>query len=1543
MLPNLMETEFYVYLDIMSSYHDTDEKTTVPLWLYAINGDWYFQLPTYNLVNAKGEDIRCITSLTKSPKNRDSVIKKIFELRNQSDLEPVEISCYFTYDRKIEIHNLSFSHTFCIQPGSKKLIVHNQPNNDKDTPCFQIERINNKPTLLLKDIENRIYINSVLIAGQTELNTGDVIFIREFEATIIFMGDMLSISVPDPSVLDDSAYSYSPIKTEDPATITEDSRKAVYFQPSPRVYPRPLKEKVSIDAPPAKKEPKTTPAIFTIGSSIVMIMVMAFSVWVRTQASTNSLYAYASMAMIFGSFVGSIFLPMGLKKYQRKRDRIYEETRVKEYGKYINELNEFFIDRHKKTREIYLQQFMDVETAYETAVFHNKSIDDNQMLWNKSPYFQDFLEVRIGIGIRESTIEIEYPAQGFTLVRDPLPELSGHLHNKFFYIIDVPVSVSLLKNYIVGLIGVRAVNITFIQTMLIQLCTGFGYTDVKMFFIYDRNEEQSFGFTRWLPHSWDNNKEKRYIANTPEETAELFSILDQIVKHRSEQDNSEKKVENVNFNSVKEDKMIIVPHYLVFVLSRTLMESSPIGLSLLDLDEYRGVSFIYLEEGYTYLPKKTTIIIQNTSKESSYFTNSDKTSQMRMFKKDLHPGYDLKKMAASLFRTRIRDISVTSAIPDNLTFLNMYNAKTIMELNIEARWAANKASEKIEAFIGMDASEKIFALNIHEKGEGPHGLIAGMTGSGKSEFIQSMILSLAINYSPYEIALVLIDYKGGGMAEQFRKLPHLAGIITNLEGNEIERSLNTLISEVERRQKIFKEYQVNSIDMYSDKFHKGEAESPIPHLLIIADEFAELKKSQPSFMKELVSIARIGRSLGVHLILATQNPGGGMVDEDIWSNSKFRICLKVLSKSDSNDVLKRSEAADIRQPGRAYIQVGNNEVFKLIQSGYSGAPYKENTEEDAEEDGLKKIFFLDGLGRKSVVDIGSSSDKKYPTQLSVIISALREAAHDKYHQEKLWQPILKAGIFLDEDAVCAGRSDVLNPVIGRLDDTGNQAQPYLTMPFLDKGHAIIYGLPGSGKATLLQTLATSLARSYTPEQVNIYIMDFASHNMRYLSALPHVGDVVFEEENIKTNKLFSIMLNTIQQRRLMFSEVNISNYKGYIQKKRKVTLPAIILIIHDYAVFKDVYSDYIDTLAKIAAGGAMYGIYLVITAKTSGVVNPKISSAVTQVYALRLKDRAEYISVIGYHNIIMPNSDPGRGIVRLERVMEFQIFLAEEGENDTERLDRLSTEYAEISAGWTGEAAQRIPVVPDPYLNTLEISSHEYKLADKAGQLPIGYDIQAVKVITLPAARISVFPVIGFAETGKTNFIRCMIETVLSFDWKVMVFDNYSHMHSNVSRKTNYGQTPEEYHELVEKLAQEVELRKRDRVDYLKRARPPAGRIPGILIAIDDFNDFIDIIDNDDCILLEHLIPDFYRVNICMVTTLNPEKLSSNIKNYPVYRSVFQSVNLLFLGGNYDHMVTTFTMLPKTDRKLQMDSYKAGEGLLYYEQSVIKVITPEFG
>lgn len=412
-----------------------------------------------------------------------------------------------------------------------------------------------------------------------------------------------------------------------------------------------------------------------------------------------------------------------------------------------------------------------------------------------------------------------------------------------------------------------------------------------------------------------------------------------------------------------------------------------------------------------------------------------------------------------------------AAIPDMLTFLDMYKTSRVEDLDMYHKWLENRTYESMRSLIGQKAGEQPVYLDIHEKYHGPHGLVAGTTGSGKSETLQTYILSLVLNYHPHEVAFILIDYKGGGMAQSFIGLPHLAGVITNLGGNQTTRALLSINAEIKRRQHTFNEYKIKHIDAYIELYRNGEAEEPMPHLLIIADEFAELKKEQPDFVRALVSAARVGRSLGINLILATQKPSG-VVDDEIWSNTRFRICLRVADKQDSNEMLKRTDAAYITGTGRGFLQVGNDEIFDEFQSGWSGAPY--TPEVPFNDDSKAKAVIIGLTGKPEAVKKKKKKKgdnvKKF-TQLDAMVQYAANLAEENHIKplRQIWLPPLPGIFYLDDLELTWDEKQIKLPV-GLADDPQNQRQFPVYLDFIRDGHLLICGSAGSGKTSLVQTI-----------------------------------------------------------------------------------------------------------------------------------------------------------------------------------------------------------------------------------------------------------------------------------------------------------------------------------------------------------------------------------------------------------------------------------------------------------------------------------------
>jgi len=604
-----------------------------------------------------------------------------------------------------------------------------------------------------------------------------------------------------------------------------------------------------------------------------------------------------------------------------------------------------------------------------------------------------------------------------------------------------------------------------------------------------------------------------------------------------------------------------------------------------------------------------------------------------------------------------------------------------------------------------------------------------------------------MNFHPNEISLILIDYKGGGMANAFIGLPHLAGTITNLGGNKTNRALRSIKAEIKRRQTLFNEFNVNHIDSYSRYFRDGTASEPMPHLIIISDEFAELKKEQPEFIKELVSTARVGRSLGVHLILATQKPSG-VVDDEIWSNSRFKICLRVQDKQDSNEMLHRPDAALLTNIGRAYMQIGNDEIFELFQSGYSGASYE--PDDASASDGTATMIDLDGsqmiFSRKKV-----SSNENIPTQLSAAVDFIQTSVKTMNIADarQLWLPELEEGITLaqikanypvyEEKGVCA--------LIGLLDDPSKQLQYGATINVSEMGNMLIAGSPGSGKSTLLQSLLYSLVTSYPPEEINFYVADFSGSSSRVFSEAPHCGAVVGANEDERIHRLLMLINDMIKERGQLFEKAQVGSYDEFRMASKEV-LPAVLLIIDNLFAFNERYPELVDEqLLAISHICTKFGIHLLISVNHLNDVKYKLRQNFTSVLPLQLTERGDYYDALGIMPEFMPDSRKGCGLWGKEMI-EFQGALAVEGENEQLRTENIRAGFT-IYAEYTGFRAKAVNSIPKDQLFDGFISAHGNQDA-----LCIGYNKENISPVAYALDQVYCFGASASNNKGSENIMR---------------------------------------------------------------------------------------------------------------------------------------------------------------------------------------------
>ncbi len=651
-----------------------------------------------------------------------------------------------------------------------------------------------------------------------------------------------------------------------------------------------------------------------------------------------------------------------------------------------------------------------------------------------------------------------------------------------------------------------------------------------------------------------------------------------------------------------------------------------------------------------------------------------------------------------------------SGIPESVPFGRMFDK--IAPEKIAEEYAGNDITVSFSSPIGIGSGGRKIILDLHERSAGPHGLIAGTTGSGKSELLTTLILAFALRYPPDKLAFFLIDYKGGGMSNLFGNLPHLIGSISNLSGSATRRAMIALRSENIRRQRIFAASGVNNINDYTKLYDAGSAREPLPHVLVIVDEFAELRNEEPEFMDRLISISQVGRSLGIHLILATQKPSG-VVDDKIRSNTGFRIALRLALASDSTDMLRRSDAADIRQCGRAILQVGNDEVFEMFQSGYSMG-YVHDTAD------APRIFEDFTLGREIIPEglCGDTAEREDLTWFDLTMDAIKKAGTMSVTRRPaaLFLPPLPESV-TDESAYAI------------FDDPYEQRYVRVCYRPEDAGNVWIAGRSGCGKSELLYTMLSRIS-----EDAAVYIIDHGGGRLKRLKDLPYCGGYVTEDRPDNAIRMTAFVVDEMSKRR----------------KYGRSGAAPVILVLDDHPDIVSLSGEAVkENITRIMTLGKSVGVYVIATSNSP----PSAREG-------KLADTCMYMGSIDPYSVSdflrAPARDiplfediPGRGVALIDGIpLEFQAVMERTGRSPTVTYEAIP--YPEV------------PLKP-ALSEFMERASREVGIDRAKLELPVGYEAKTGRIYSLPTGYVRSILIAGRSYSGRHTLLFNISITAASY------------------------------------------------------------------------------------------------------------------------------------------------------------------------------------
>ncbi len=727
------------------------------------------------------------------------------------------------------------------------------------------------------------------------------------------------------------------------------------------------------------------------------------------------------------------------------------------------------------------------------------------------------------------------------------------------------------------------------------------------------------------------------------------------------------------------------------------------------------------------------------------------------------------------------------ALALNTTLTSLLGIDSLLTLNVAALRRARAPRDQLRVPIGNDADGQPVELDIKESaqgGMGPHGLVVGATGSGKSELLRTLVLGLAITHSAEDLNFVLVDFKGGATFLGLDRLPHVSAVITNLadELPLVDRMRDALHGEVVRRQELLRAAgNYASLRDYAKARAEGAraegaragrtALPPVPSLFVVLDEFSELLAAKPEFIDLFVTIGRVGRSLGVHLLLASQRLEEGRL-RGLDTQLSYRIGLRTFSAQESRTVLGVPDAYELpSQPGNGYLKDGTSGLTRFKAAYVSGSLTAAADDRPAGPrmrpgiarfgPGYVEPQFIDapgGEGRDAAAGAGGqrapAGQEPSQTLLDAVVGLLSGPGSPGPSAHQIWLPPLDAPPALDQLLPGPDARQMLHAVLGIVDRPFEQRRDPLWADLSGSaGHAAVAGAPRSGKSTVLLTLISSLALLHTPAQVQFYILDFGGGSMGALGGLPHVGGVASRLQGDRVRRTVAEVRTLLEQREREFSERGIDSIATYRRLRAEGAIAGdgfgdVFLVVDGWLTLRQDYEDLEQTVTALAARGLGYGVHLVAATNKWSEFRPAVRDLFGTRLELRLGD--PYESEIGRAAAgNVPPGAPGRGLTR-DGLHFLTAMPRADGQSTAAGLpEAIRSLAARAAAAWPGSGAPPVRMLPD-VLPAAKLPPP----ASTGTRVPFGIDENSLAPVFLDFTADPHFLVLGDTECGKSNLLR---------------------------------------------------------------------------------------------------------------------------------------------------------------------------------------------
>lgn len=997
-------------------------------------------------------------------------------------------------------------------------------------------------------------------------------------------------------------------------------------------------------------------------------------------------------------------------------------------------------------------------------------VRDPERLWERRRTDADFLRLRLGTGDVEwfdLTLPAEQsPVQPF----DPL--MIGEAESVISHYSTVhgmPVTVDLDNAGDVSVIGDRESVLHVARTMIAQIAALHAPDDVQLAAVFTADHAAEWAGFDLLPHAvddavYDGVVPVRRVASS---TTALARVMSDGLAERAQRAAMAKR----SGDRTPAARLVVFVDDTGRTASALPLPDNSLGLR--DLQ----ITVVHLLTDRLDEPSEVSVRItadvtagELTIENAADTRDADAATPRRATPDPLSPALFVS-LARALAPLRLtvnrRDEPESVAAIDITELLGISDLAAVGP----QQWTPRSTRDFLRVPIGVDDSGAPVLLDLKESaqyGMGPHGITIGATGSGKSEMLRTLILGLALTHSPDDLSMVLVDYKGGAAFAPFNGLPHVAGIIDNLADDPqlTQRARESIAGEVVRRQQVLRDAgSSSSITHYRELRRERPELPPLPHLFIVIDEFGELLTAEPDFVDLLLTIGRIGRSIGVHLLLSSQRIEAGKL-RGLETYLSYRIGLRTFSESESSIVLDTPDAYHLPAiPGFGYLKVDTS-IYRRFRSGYVSGAVPGSTPVLETDAAIEPVLLptFNTLSSDAGIDAPEETLEAPRVGRALIDEAVDRLRLPGHAVTAVWLPPLPTRIslsgVLDATQPTAAADSLLVP-IGLLDDPARQAQSaWLLDLSASGGHVALIGAPQSGRSTFLRTLAASIALTHTPRQVTMYGMDLTGGGLRRIEGFAHVGGVATRSHRDRLLRSLEELHRMLAAREEIFSRYGIDSLQALRSRHAAGEIPElisadIVFLVDGYGSLRNDFDELDAPFVDLLQRGGSFGIHVVLTMTRWNELRMSHQPLVGTRIELRLNDPADSI-ISRKLSATLKTGQPGRMLTG--DGLFAQLALPVLDDTDDDQLGAALEDLARrVSASWEGPSAAPIRLLPTAF-STDELPD---ELAEP-DRYPIGLRQDTMEAAFLElGGRDQHLLALGDAQSGKTTLLRTILHSLI--------------------------------------------------------------------------------------------------------------------------------------------------------------------------------------